>query len=694
MDHNFADEAALFRHGQALRAAGQRQSAIEALEAASRLNPSRPETLLSLAVLQLQQQQPQAALVLIHRTLALRPGDSQAWDALGHIQTACHEHQCAFEAFTEACRLAPAQLPFLLHRTEAALRCGQAASLRQDFESAAAADPLAVAPLLGLGLMHIREHRIEAAIDQLEAALALDDHSAEAPMLLGMAYSMALQPARAAPLLRLALDRDPGNEGVANDLAVTLARLFRYEEGVALLDETIAKSGPSVVSLSNLATAKAALGEMAAASAAAKAALRLAPDGPGPNRAWCNLLPYQDDISPQALLAALRKSARLLPKREPLPHNVSRQPDRPLRIGLLSNLLRTHPSGWLTLAGLEAMDREKFSIHCFGRFDASDRLANRFASFAASWHRTEAIDDFGLANLIHDNQIDILIDLGGFGDAGRIDVCAYRPAPLQIKWVGMQYHSTGLDFIDYFLTDPAETPPGFDAFYSEKLLRLPDGYVCYLPPAYAPEVGFLPAGKNRHITFGCLNNLMKITPATLTAWSEILRAMPDSHLLLRCPQFSDPGPRTRITDFLTARGVSPDRLKLAGRTKHREFLATYNEIDIALDPFPYSGGLSTCEALYMGVPVLTRAGEIFAARHSVTHLANTGLNDWIANDTEEYIAKARRFAANLPALANLRANLRQQMTASPLCDAPRFGKNLGAALRQVWVDYCKEKVGD
>jgi predicted O-linked N-acetylglucosamine transferase (SPINDLY family) len=688
-----AGEAVLFQRGQALRAAGRRREAIEALQAASRLNPDRPETLLSLGVLHLQQDLPQAALALIRRTLALRAGDSQAWDALGHVQTALGDHPAAFEAFSKACRLAPAQLPFRLHRTEAAVRCGQAEALALEFEIESTANPLAAAPLLGLGLIHIREHRIDAAIDQLEAALALDRDSAAPPMLLGMAYSLALQPARAAPLLRLALDRDPGNTCIANDLAVTLARLFRYEEGVALLDSTIAEFGPSVISLSNLATAKAALGEMQAASAAAQAAMRLAPGNPGPARAWCNLLPYQDDISPGELLAALQKSARLLPKREALGCNVSREPQRPLRIGLLSNLLRTHPAGWLTLAGLEALDRKAFSIHCFGRFDPSDRLANRFAGFAAAWHRTEALDDPGLAKLIHENRIDILIDLGGFGDAGRIDVCAWRPAPLQIKWVGMQYHSTGLDFIDYFLTDSQETPAGFEAFYSEKLLRLPDGYVCYLPPDYAPEVGPLPAPKNRHITFGCLNNLMKITPATLTAWSEILREIPDAQLLLRCPQFSDPGPRARITDFLGQRGVSPERLQLAGRTRHRDFLATYNQIDIALDPFPYSGGLSTCEALYMGVPVLTRAGEIFAARHSVSHLANTGLHHWIAGNTGDYIAKAKFFAANLPQLAELRAGLRARITASPLCDAQHFGQNLGAALRRVWQAYCEGNTG-
>jgi predicted O-linked N-acetylglucosamine transferase (SPINDLY family) len=316
-------------------------------------------------------------------------------------------------------------------------------------------------------------------------------------------------------------------------------------------------------------------------------------------------------------------------------------------------------------------------------------LAQRFAGFAASWHKTETMEDLDTAQCIRDAKIDILIDLGGFGDAGRIDVCAYRPAPLQVKWVGTQYHSTGLPFIDYFISDSQETPAGYDAFYSEKLLRLPDGYVCYLPPAYAPEVVPLPAERNGYLTFGCLNSLMKLTPSTLKTWTEILHGVADSRLHLQCTQFSEPGPRKRIRSFFEEHGIAEYRLRLSGRAKHREYISSYNEIDIALDPFPYSGGLSTCEALYMGVPVLTRAGEIFAARHSVSHLANVGMHDWIAADSEDYIAKAKAYAADISGLAALRAGLRRRVVASPLCDAPRFGRNLGAALRKIWVDYCE-----
>ncbi len=691
---SITDEAALFAEGQALRAAGKWQEAIAKLQAASNANPNRAETLLSLGVLRLQTTELVAARVLIRRAISLRPDYAQAWDALGHVHAAAGEHGAAFEAFTQASRFDPGHLPFVLHRAEAALKCGQGSLLWELFVAELAAAPLAVGPLLGLGLLALRERRIEEAIDHLEAAVAMETAAPEPPMLLGIAYSLALQPSRAAPALRLALQRDPQNTGIVNDLAVTLARLYRYEEAVDLLNANIASSGRSMVSLSNLATAKAALGEMREAREAAQAAMELAPGETGPARAYCNLLPYQDGVSAAGLLAALRLAAGTLRLPAPLPlHNVL-DPARPLRIGLLSNLLRTHPAGWLTLAGLEALDREAFAIHCFGRFDAGDALANRFAGFAAAWHRIETMDDASAARCIRDAGIDILIDLGGFGDTGRIDVCAYRPAPLQVKWVGMQYHSTGLPFMDYFLTDDRETPPGFDRFYSEKLLRLPDGYVCYLPPPYAPEVGPLPMERNGYVTFGCLNNLMKLTPIVLSAWTRILRAVPNSRLKLRCPQFSDPGPRDRIGTFFANQGISVDRLAFSGRAQHREFLATYNEIDIALDPFPYSGGLSTCEALYMGVPVLTLAGEIFAARHSVSHLTSAGLEHWVAQSIPEYVDKAIAFATDPVPLAALRAGLRRRVTQSPLCDAPRFGRNLGAAFHKIWVAYCSVEAGE
>jgi predicted O-linked N-acetylglucosamine transferase (SPINDLY family) len=260
---------------------------------------------------------------------------------------------------------------------------------------------------------------------------------------------------------------------------------------------------------------------------------------------------------------------------------------------------------------------------------------------------------------------------------------------VQVKWVGMQNHSTGLAEIDWMLTDRWETPEGYERFYTEKLLRLPDGYVCYSPPPYAPDVVPLPALSRGHLTFGCFNNTAKITQAVLATWARVLRAVPDARLVLKAHQFGEPATTASFAAAFAALGIAPDRLELRAGSPHRSLLAEYGDIDVVLDPFPYSGGLTTCEALWMGVPTVTMPGETFASRHSASHMSNAGLADWVVANEAAYVARAAAAAADLPALAALRAGLREQVRRSPLCDAPRFGHNLGAALRHAWREWCR-----
>ena len=293
-----------------------------------------------------------------------------------------------------------------------------------------------------------------------------------------------------------------------------------------------------------------------------------------------------------------------------------------------------------------------------------------------------------MAQRICDLDIDILVEMSGYGDRGLIAACAHRPAPVQIKWVGMQNHSTGLAKMDWIITDRWETPPEHAPFYSERLLVLPDGYVCYSPPPYAPDVVPLPALTRGHITFGCFNNIAKITPLVIATWARMLRAVPDSRLILKAHQFAEPATTEHFLAAFAARGIAADRLDLRAGSPHRDLLAQYGAIDIVLDPFPYSGGLTTCEALWTGVPTVTIPGETFASRHSASHMSNAGLADWVFPDLDAYVTRAVAAASDIPAPAALRATLRAQVRASPLCDAPRFGRSLGSALRRAWHDWC------
>lgn len=677
------------RLAESLRAEGNITAAEQAYEAVLELNPRRQEALVALGVLRLVRGDSRGAASLLLRCCGLAPGNAEAWDALGVALLQSGDARAAMGAFAEAHRLAPRWLDLALHLVDAASAAGAAEAELVRLEQAVAADPLDVVSVIARGLLLERLGQRTAAIEALEVAVALAPDSPRPVALLGSVLARTQRVAAAEAALRRANALDPDNPQLMNDHAAVLMRMHRHAEARAKLLEVIQRHGEHIGALCNLANATVNCGLQAEGVAHAERAIALAPQAPLPRRTLANTLPYLDGVPATTLLAALTACSDRLP-REPAPHwKNTPDPDRPLRVGLLSGSLRTHPVGWLTIAGFEALDPCHFVLIALAQNAGRDSIARRFRTIAQDWHDVDTIDDVALAWLARELRIDVLIDLGGHGDAGRMPACAHRLAPVQIKWVGMQNHSSGLAEMDWFLTDRWETPPGSEALYTERLLRLPDGYVCYCPPPYAPDVGPLPALANGHVTFGCFNNLAKITPHVLATWAEILHRVPDARLVLKTHQLSDTDTAARIRETFATHGIDPTRLDLRGGSPHRAFLGEYNQIDIVLDPFPYSGGLTTCEALWMGVPTIALPGEFFAARHSLSHLSNAGLADWTARDEAHYIDMAVQRAAGLPALAVLRAGLRTRVKASPLCDAPRFGRSLGVALRHVWRDWCE-----
>jgi predicted O-linked N-acetylglucosamine transferase (SPINDLY family) len=242
--------------------------------------------------------------------------------------------------------------------------------------------------------------------------------------------------------------------------------------------------------------------------------------------------------------------------------------------------------------------------------------------------------------------------------------------------------------MDYILADRFLVPEGAEAHYRERVLRMPDGYICYDPPAHAPPIGPLPARTNGYVTFASFNNPAKITPPVVALWAEILRRVPGSRFLSQFRGLGDAATRQRFVELFAANGVAAERLELNGPTPQAEFLGQYNRADLALDPFPYSGCTTTCEALWMGVPVVTCPGETFAGRQSLTHLANVGLSDLAATDPRRSVEIAAELAGDLERLAALRAGLRERLARSPLCDGPRFADNLLLLLRTAWRERC------
>ena len=678
----------MLRLAESLRAAGD-PTAEPAYRSVLALNPRRDEARLALAGLLLQRGQAAEARDELLRCCIATPNDPAAWDALGLALLATGEPGQALEAFIEAQRLSPRVLDYALHGVEAAAAARQTDAEHDRLESAAAADPANHVPHVALGLLLARSGQFDAAIDALEIATTLAPDERQPIAFLGGVLARTPRAREAESALRRAAEADPDNPQIANDHAAVLMRLHRHAEAHVILTALRERFPDDVSVLCNLANATVCLGWQDEAVAIASACVRRYPAASLPRRALCNTLPYRDGVTGPDLLAALRDCSDRLP-REPLPALTNdRTPDRPLTIGLLSGTLKTHPVGWLTVAGLEALDPASFSIVCLVQnATPADTIARRYQAMAREWIAVDSMDDVTLAHTARDRGIDILIDLGGYGDAARMAACAHRLAPVQMKWVGMQNHSTGLAEMDWFIGDRWQVPPEQEAFYSERMLRLPDGYVCYSPPAYAPVPRPLPALANGYVTFGCFNNLAKITPRAIGVWARILRRVENARMVLKTHQLSDPATAQRLRGAFTSHGIDSSRIELQGSSPHREFLNEYNRLDIVLDPFPYSGGLTTCEALWMGVPTVTLPGNIFASRHSTSHLSNAGLTDWVARDIAEYEAIAVAKAADLPALAHLRASLRDRVRASPLCDAPRFGRNLGLALRHAWREWC------
>jgi predicted O-linked N-acetylglucosamine transferase (SPINDLY family) len=357
-----------------------------------------------------------------------------------------------------------------------------------------------------------------------------------------------------------------------------------------------------------------------------------------------------------------------------------------LRLGLVSADLGRHPVGYFLLRAVEHLDPHQAAVVCYSNRVHHDDLTARFRATASAWHEVAGWSDERLAEQIRADHIDLLFDLAGHTFRNRLLVFARKPAPVQLSWLGY-VGTTGLAATDYLLADRYHVPPAAEPHYRERVLRLPNGYACYEPPAYAPPVGPLPAQQPGAVTFGCFNNPAKLNAEVIAVWARLLARLPRARLVLKYKGLDDPAMARRLTERFASHRVGPGRVECRGQSPHTELLAAYHGIDVALDPFPYSGGLTTCEALWMGVPVLTCPGETFAGRHSLSHLSNVGLTETVVRDHDEYVELGVALAHDLPRLADLRARLRGQMAASPLCDGPRFAAHLMQVLRKAWQQW-------
>ena len=371
-------------------------------------------------------------------------------------------------------------------------------------------------------------------------------------------------------------------------------------------------------------------------------------------------------------------------------------PGKRLTIGLLSPKFSADIVGHF-LRGVVRPLAEEAKLCFYHAGTSTDWVTAELQQSNVAWRDISRMDDDAAAALILRDRVDVLVDLAGHAPNHRLLLFARKPAPVQVTWLDY-FDTTGLDTMDVLVTDRVSTPPalverGVQRFV-EAIAYLPHSRLCFTAPPFAPPVATLPASSRGHVTFGCFGRVDKVLPEVVALWSRLLAAIPSSRLLLESGGFDVQPVRERISREFESHGIARERIELRGGTTHERLLADYADVDIALDTFPYNGGATTCDALWMGVPVVTLAGEAMIARQGASLLTAAGHPEWIAENDNDYVAIARRLASDLPRLDDTRRGLRPHLAASPLCDGPAFAGDLLDVLREPWQRWCASRVAN
>lgn len=576
-----------------------------------------------------------------------------------------------------------------------------------------------------LGAVHGMLGAFDEAIACCRRAIAIRPNHPDTHYNLAQALLHQDRPEEAMAAYRETLRLDPNYMGAYINLGTLLQARGMLDEAVACFQEALRRQPRNVDAHYNLGNALRAQGKYTAAVESYRASLRIQPGNAGNRYNLANTLndqglhedalaEYREALRWQPdyvdahnnLLFALNYSTTCKPEEifaehrlwaeryaavlSPAPRYANTpDPERRLRVGYVSPDFRQHSVAFFIEPLLAAHDRAAVETVCYADLRKADAVTTRIQGLAGKWRTVTNMSHEQVAELVRADGIDILVDLAGHTGDNRLLVFARKPAPVQVTYLGYP-NTTGLSAVDYRLTDAWADPAGqTEPLHTETLVRLPHGFLCYQPPADAPSIAPAPAKAAGNVTFGSFNALTKMNESVLAAWADILRAVPGSRLMLKNMVLRDPSTCERYLEFFAKEGISRGRVELIGwAASPVDHLALYNRVDLALDTFPYNGTTTTCEALWMGVPVMTLAGRVHAGRVGVSILSRLDLADFIATDRDDYVARAMRWADDLEGLAKLRSSLRERMAKSPLCDAKAFARDVEQAYREMWRKWC------
>jgi protein O-GlcNAc transferase len=677
--------------GLARQTLGQRDQAVTSYREALRLRPDFAEAHNNLGNVLQRQGESNEAVAHLTKAVQLRPHYAEAQNnlgmtlwSLGRLEDAAAHWQQALAIrpdYPEAANNLAAALLSQKKPQEAVMLCRQALRSRPDFPEAH--NNLANA-LCDLGML-------EEAVTHSQEALRLHPHFAAAFNTLGNVLLRQGKLEAAARHCQQALRLCPTLAEAHYNLGNACRDLGKLEEAAVCYRNALQLQTGYPAAHNNLGDILLKQGFPELALANFRKALELEPGLGAAQRNLLFYLNYDPQANPDEVFAAHCRWGKQHESKTPvLPHQNEPGPDRRLRIGYVSPDLRQHALTRYLEPVLAHHDPDQVEVFCYAEVTGGDAVTARLQSLAHGWRSTCNRTDAQVAQCIRDDAIDILVDLAGHTCNSRLTVFAHKPAPVQAAWLGY-LNTTGLTRVDFRLTDEVLDPPGQPVRDTEELLRLPEGMCCFAPPADAPAVGALPAERNGHLTFGSVHSLFKLNASVLDLWAELLKALPKSRLLM----FRDTltaAAQQRIRRQFTDRGIAGERLDLRQGSPAPGYLGVYGEIDVSLDTFPYTGGVTTCESLWMGVPVLSLCGVRPATRNSAALLARAGIGHWAVQTSEEYLAFAKQVAQEPHGLAELRAGLRERMTAT-LCDADRFTASLEKAYRDIWRRWCTSRLG-
>jgi protein O-GlcNAc transferase len=566
-------------------------------------------------------------------------------------------------------------------------QAGRISEAKQLYEQILAVFPRHAEALNNLGLILRDTGRLDESVAAYRRAIAINPGYADAYYNLGISLSDLWQLDAAISANRQAIALHPTSEA-HNNLGNALLNKGELDGAIAAFRQAIALRPDSAEAYNNLGNALKDSAEFEAAISAYRQAVTLIPSLAVVHSNWVYTLLFVPDCSGADVLKESRRwnAQHAAPLRGSIPaHTNDRSSTRRLRIGYVSPDFRAHPVGRFMKPLLQHHNRNEVEVYCYSAVPYPDVTTSSLREQADVWRDISALSDEQAAQRVREDRVDILVDLTMHMAGNRLLLFAREPAPVQVTYLAY-CGTTGMDGMHYRISDPWLDPPGEqESIYSEQTIRLPRTYWCYEPLKPAAPPGPPPAVANGYVTFGCLNNFGKVSQPALAAWRSLMQRLSTARLILHAALGSH---RNRVAEFFRAGGVNPDRIEFAGRLSLDEYFETYRRIDIALDPFPYVGGTTTCDALWMGVPVVTLSGVTGVSRGGVSILSNLELPELIASTPENYISAAAQLVEDLPRLTSLRNSLSSRLQKSPLMDSETFTRDMEACFRQMWRLWC------